>query len=95
MRQVIEETGYVPNFAASSLSSGDYRNIGILGFLNDKESPLSNHLFMSILASFQKEITKHAVRADGDIWQRISTDAQRLARNSDRWRADRNYHSRR
>lgn len=59
VRQVIEETGYVPNFAASSLSSGDYRNIGILGFLNDKESPLSNHLFMSILASFQKEITKH------------------------------------
>ena len=59
VRQVIEETGYVPNFAASSLSSGDYRNIGILGFLNDKESPLSNHLFMNILASFQKEITKY------------------------------------
>ncbi len=58
VRKVIEETGYVPNFAASSLSSGDYRNIGILGFLNDKESPLSNHLFMSILASFQKEMNK-------------------------------------
>ena len=57
VRQVIEETGYVPNYAASSLSSGDYRNIGILGFLNDKESPLSRHIFSSILASFQKEMT--------------------------------------
>ena len=57
VRQVIEETGYVPNFAASSLSSGEYTNIGILGFLNDKESPLSRPLFSSILASFQKEIT--------------------------------------
>ena len=59
VRQVIEETGYVPNFAASSLSSGDYRNIGILGFLNDKESPLSRHIFSRILASFQKEITEN------------------------------------
>ena len=58
VRKVIEETGYVPNIAASSLSSGDYRNIGILGFLNDKESPLSNHLFMQILASFQKVMNK-------------------------------------
>lgn len=58
VRKIIEETGYVPNFAASSLSSGDYRNIGILGFLNDKESPLTNHLFMSILGSFQKEMNK-------------------------------------
>lgn len=57
VRQVIEETGYVPNFAASSLSSGEYTNIGILGFLNDKESPLSRPLFSYILASFQKEIT--------------------------------------
>ena len=57
VRKVIEETGYVPNFAASSLSSGDYRNIGILGFLNDKESPLSRHIFSAILASFQKEMT--------------------------------------
>ena len=57
VRKVIEETGYVPNFAASSLSSGEYTNIGILGFLNDKESPLSRPLFSSILASFQKEIT--------------------------------------
>lgn len=59
VRKVIEETGYVPNFAASSLSSGDYRNIGILGFLNDKESPLSRPIFSSILASFQKEITEN------------------------------------
>ena len=50
VRKVIEETGYVPNFAASSLSSGEYTNIGILGFLNDKESPLSRPLFSSILA---------------------------------------------
>ena len=57
IRKVIESTGYVPNYAASSLSSGDYRNIGILGFLNDKESPLSRPLFSMILASFQKEIT--------------------------------------
>ena len=57
VRQVIEETGYVPNFAASSLSSGEYTNIGILGFLNDKESPLSRPLFSYILAIFQKEIT--------------------------------------
>ena len=57
VRKVIEETGYVPNFAASALSSGEYRNIGILGFLNDKESPLSRHIFSSILASFQKEMT--------------------------------------
>lgn len=57
VRQVIEETGYVPNFAASALSSGEYRNIGILGFLNDKESPLSRHIFSAILASFQKEMT--------------------------------------
>ena len=57
VRKVIEETGYVPNFAASSLSSGEYHNIGILGFLNDKESPLSRPLFSHILASFQKEIT--------------------------------------
>ena len=53
---VIEKYHYVPNYAASSLSSGDYRNIGILGFLNDKESPLSRHLFSLILASFQKEM---------------------------------------
>lgn len=59
VRRVIEETGYVPNFAASSLSSGEYHNIGILGFLNDKESPLSRPLFSSILASFQKEITEN------------------------------------
>lgn len=57
VRRVIEETGYVPNSAASSLSSGDYRNIGILGFLNDKESPLSRPIFSAILSSFQKEIT--------------------------------------
>lgn len=57
VRKVIEETGYVPNFAASSLSSGDYRNIGILGFLDDKESPLSRPIFSKILASFQKEMT--------------------------------------
>lgn len=59
VRKVIEETGYVPNFAASSLSSGDYRNIGILGFLDDKESPLSRPIFSAILASFQKEITQN------------------------------------
>ena len=56
VRKVIEETGYVPNLAASSLSSGDSRNIGILGFLNDKESPLSRPIFASILSSFQKEM---------------------------------------
>ena len=57
VREVIEETGYVPNYAASSLSSGDYRNIGILGFLNDKESPLSRPIFSAILASFQNVMT--------------------------------------
>lgn len=57
VKKVIDETGYVPNFAASSLSSGDYRNIGILGFLDDKESPLSRPIFSKILASFQKEMT--------------------------------------
>ena len=59
VRKVIEETGYVPNFAASSLSSGDYRNIGILGFLNDKESPLSRPIFAAILSSFQKEMSRN------------------------------------
>lgn len=53
VRKVMEELGYVPNAAASSLSSGQYTNIGILGFLNDKQSPLSRNIFSNILASFQ------------------------------------------
>lgn len=60
VKKVIDEYGYVPNSIASSLSSGDYRNIGILGFLNDKKSPLSRSLFGSILASFQAEMTKNS-----------------------------------
>ena len=56
--KAIQEMNYVPNAAASALSSGDYRNIGILGFLNDKQSPFSHPLFAQILASFQKQMSK-------------------------------------
>ncbi len=55
--EVMDKMGYVPNAAASSLSSGQYTNIGVLGFLNDKQSPLSNNMFTSILANFQKEMS--------------------------------------
>ena len=59
VREVMDELGYVPNAAASSLSSGKYTNIGILGFLNDKQSPLSRNIFSSILAHFQREMSEN------------------------------------
>ena len=58
VRKVMEELGYVPNAAASSLSSGQYTNIGILGFLNDKQSPLSSTMFASILSHFQRAMSE-------------------------------------
>ena len=57
VRKVMDELGYIPNAAASSLSSGQYTNIGILGFLNDKQSPLSRVIFSSILAHFQRAMS--------------------------------------
>ena len=58
VRKVMDELGYIPNPIASSLSSGEYTNIGILGFLNDKQSPLSRVIFASILAHFQKAMSE-------------------------------------
>ncbi len=59
IREVMEKYNYVPNAAASGLSSGNFRNVGILGFLNNDESPFSHPLFSQILVYFQAEINKH------------------------------------
>lgn len=59
IRAVMEKYNYVPNAAASGLSSGTFRNVGILGFLNNDDSPFSHPLFSQILVHFQAEINKH------------------------------------
>ncbi|MCD8194959.1 MAG: LacI family transcriptional regulator [Coprobacillus sp.] len=57
--RTIEEYNFYPNSVASQLSTKLSRNIGILGFLSNEESPFGHPLFSKILVAFQNEIIKN------------------------------------